>query len=481
MEVKARGLQTPTQVLGCLANIECCRRSMLSWHMACLLFAAILTPFQHRTAGAVLHNVWQPLGFEPGVSWQLVAGHPFRWGSWAFGSSDEEKSMVWGACRWVWSSRGPLANRAKYLSGKWHAPVKQLAPGSAPRPPSFGTSRTEVLAWLGPTSPFAAAALSRPADAKFRVRGEHLETLSPVKAVESYVGTSPFRKYITIAKAHLPIQSFHQTNPDTHSPSNPPRLFNRPKCAAPPPSPSTLLTLLLATAITPLHAVQITAPTKDARVDFAKGVTVRWTAVATDPSAARLVLVNMAAGHTPFRRALADSIDLSLGSVIVAPQAGVQAEGGYQFNFESVEEGNLGGILAQSAQFRVVKAAVEGEEEEGETGVVGTATVTISSTTRGGQTAATTATTMLTGTKTVDVGGDAEATGDSSSSSSDGSAASVSNKPASKTATAESSASASAGAEKDGEKKKDEESGASRAKVAGGLMAVLAGAVAVMA
>ncbi|KAL1837315.1 hypothetical protein VTJ49DRAFT_4037 [Mycothermus thermophilus] len=248
---------------------------------------------------------------------------------------------------------------------------------------------------------------------------------------------------------------------------------------------TTLTTTLLSLLTTYAHAIQITAPTKDASVNLSHGVAVSWTTVATDPSRARLVLVNMAAGHTPFRRDLGD-VDLALGSLIVAPQDGVTAQGGYQFNFESVQTGNLGGILAQSAQFKVVAAAADDDHDDDDDGTdtdgegerkssstataTATETVTISSTRGAGAGAA--------GTKTVDVTGDADATESASASVSD----------RTKTADAASaSASASAGTEKDDDDDKEdkedkvEESGAARAKVAGRLMAVLAGVVAVVA
>ncbi|KAL2272030.1 hypothetical protein VTJ83DRAFT_1401 [Remersonia thermophila] len=143
------------------------------------------------------------------------------------------------------------------------------------------------------------------------------------------------------------------------------------------------LTALLSLLATCARAVQITSPTKDASVDFSSGVTVRWSTVSTDPSRARLVLVSMAAGHTPFRRELSDDVDLSQGSLTVAPQADVAADSGYQFNFESVEPGNLGGILAQSPQFKVVRAAAEDDDDDKDLSTTATtrvtATVTISS------------------------------------------------------------------------------------------------------
>ncbi|KAL2015648.1 hypothetical protein VTK56DRAFT_5069 [Thermocarpiscus australiensis] len=108
--------------------------------------------------------------------------------------------------------------------------------------------------------------------------------------------------------------------------------------------------LLAATCAYFAQAIKIESPGKGAVVDPAKGVTVKWSTVSTDPSRAQLVLVNMAAGHTPFSKDLGE-VDLSKGSIVVT-EKGVPDDEGYQFNFEGVDAGNTG-ILAQSEQFEV--------------------------------------------------------------------------------------------------------------------------------
>lgn len=111
----------------------------------------------------------------------------------------------------------------------------------------------------------------------------------------------------------------------------------------------TQVAVLLALAA-PLYAVEITSPSKNDVVDPSKGVTVKWSTVSTDPARAHLVLVNMAAGHTPFTKDLGE-IDLSTGSLTIS-QKDVPSDAGYQFNFESTAAQNTG-ILAQSEQFEV--------------------------------------------------------------------------------------------------------------------------------
>ncbi|KAK4244038.1 Ser-Thr-rich glycosyl-phosphatidyl-inositol-anchored membrane family-domain-containing protein [Corynascus novoguineensis] len=111
----------------------------------------------------------------------------------------------------------------------------------------------------------------------------------------------------------------------------------------------TQVAVLLALAA-PLYAVEITSPSKNDVVDPSKGVTVKWSTVSTDPARAHLVLVNMAAGHTPFTKDLGE-VDLSTGSLTIS-QKDVPSDAGYQFNFESTAAQNTG-ILAQSEQFEV--------------------------------------------------------------------------------------------------------------------------------
>ncbi|KAL2167331.1 hypothetical protein VTG60DRAFT_1401 [Thermothelomyces hinnuleus] len=111
----------------------------------------------------------------------------------------------------------------------------------------------------------------------------------------------------------------------------------------------------------PLYAIEITSPSKNDVVDPSKGVTVKWTTVSTDPDRAHLVLVNMAAGHTPFTKDLGE-VDLSTGSYTVK-EKDIPDDSGYQFNFESDEPQNTG-ILAQSAQFEVKSSSSAQDEDE---------------------------------------------------------------------------------------------------------------------
>jgi len=100
-------------------------------------------------------------------------------------------------------------------------------------------------------------------------------------------------------------------------------------------------------------AIEITSPTKNSEVDLSAGVTVTWSTVSTDPKSAHLFLVNMAGGHTPFTKDLGE-VDLSRGSITVKGLDAPSDES-YQFNFQSIDSHNTG-ILAQSAQFEVKKA-----------------------------------------------------------------------------------------------------------------------------
>ncbi|KAL2189248.1 hypothetical protein L209DRAFT_270943 [Thermothelomyces heterothallicus CBS 203.75] len=111
----------------------------------------------------------------------------------------------------------------------------------------------------------------------------------------------------------------------------------------------------------PLYAIEITSPSKNDVVDPSKGVTVKWTTVSTDPDRAHLVLVNMAAGHTPFTKDLGE-VDLSTGSYTVK-EKDIPNDSSYQFNFESDEPQNTG-ILAQSAQFEVKSSSSAQDEDE---------------------------------------------------------------------------------------------------------------------
>ncbi|KAL2158135.1 hypothetical protein VTH06DRAFT_4703 [Thermothelomyces fergusii] len=111
----------------------------------------------------------------------------------------------------------------------------------------------------------------------------------------------------------------------------------------------------------PLFAIEITSPSKDEVVDPAKGVTVEWKTVSTDPDRAHLVLVNMAGGHTPFTKDLGE-VDLSRGSITVKVED-VPSDTGYQFNFQSNEPQNTG-ILAQSAQFEVSSSDDDDDDDD---------------------------------------------------------------------------------------------------------------------
>ncbi|AEO57255.1 hypothetical protein MYCTH_2314976 [Thermothelomyces thermophilus ATCC 42464] len=151
----------------------------------------------------------------------------------------------------------------------------------------------------------------------------------------------------------------------------------------------------------PLYAIEITSPSKNDVVDPSKGVTVKWTTVSTDPDRAHLVLVNMAAGHTPFTKDLGE-VDLSTGSYTVK-EKDIPNDGGYQFNFESDEPQNTG-ILAQSAQFEVKSSSSAQDEDEKSSSSAASASTTVQSvtsadTSTGSETTVTgTATTLTTST-----------------------------------------------------------------------------------
>jgi hypothetical protein len=147
----------------------------------------------------------------------------------------------------------------------------------------------------------------------------------------------------------------------------------------------------------PLHAIKITSPSKNDVVDLSAGVTLKWSTVSTDPTSAHLVLVNMAAGHTPYSKDLGE-IDLSKGSLVVT-EKDVPNDAGYQFNFESVATQNTG-ILAQSEQFEV-KASGDDEESSSSSSASAAETRTIIETTSKATTASSTgATAAVTGTAT---------------------------------------------------------------------------------
>jgi hypothetical protein len=129
-------------------------------------------------------------------------------------------------------------------------------------------------------------------------------------------------------------------------------------------------TALLALAV-PLHAVQITSPSKNDVVDPSEGVEVKWSTVSTDPARAKLILVNKISGHSPFTKDLGE-VDLSAGSITIT-EKDVPSDGGYQFNFESVDKSNTG-ILAQSEQFEVTESEKTDDEDDNESSSTSAAT-----------------------------------------------------------------------------------------------------------
>ena len=191
-------------------------------------------------------------------------------------------------------------------------------------------------------------------------------------------------------------------------------------------------TLLLAAALA--NAVKITSPVKNEKVDLDDGVTVRWETVSTDPAQAKLRLVNLAGGHTPFERDIA-TVDLSKGSYVVKLDE-VPNDGGYQFNFESVEPGSTG-ILAQSEQFEVIDSGDATDDEDdvksSSTSSASTATTSSATTTKASSetssetatdaTITSTATTLTTATTTgTATGASATSSGAASTSTSTGAA-----------------------------------------------------------
>lgn len=138
-------------------------------------------------------------------------------------------------------------------------------------------------------------------------------------------------------------------------------------------------TILLSLGLFALSAsaIEITSPTKNSEVDLSAGVTVTWSTVSTDPKSAHLFLVNMAGGHTPFNKDLGE-VDLSKGSITVKGLDAPNDES-YQFNFQSTDSHNTG-ILAQSAQFEVKSEDKPAETTAKTTGTTSTAKPTKTST-----------------------------------------------------------------------------------------------------
>lgn len=220
---------------------------------------------------------------------------------------------------------------------------------------------------------------------------------------------------------------------------------------------SSFTTVLLAAAIAHVQAIKITSPSKNDELDVSKGVTVEWSTVSTDPTTAHLVLVNAASGHTPYTKDLGE-VKLSTGSITVTVKD-VPADEGYQFNFESVDKLNTG-ILAQSEQFEVEAS----DDEDNTSSSTGATTVKTSSTKTAASTGTNASATTLsqvtisaTGTESGSADATASATGTESGSTS-----------ATGTATGTAAPSASTGA-------------AVGQAVQGGMLAFVAGVVALMA
>lgn len=216
-------------------------------------------------------------------------------------------------------------------------------------------------------------------------------------------------------------------------------------------------TALLAAAAAHVQAIQITAPGKNDEVDITKGVTVKWTTVSTDPTRANLVLVNKASGHTPFTLEIGE-VDLSKGSIVVT-EKNVPADEGFQFNFESLDELNTG-ILAQSEQFEIESPDNDSDDE------------TSSSTAK--TTAKTTSAASATETSTSD---DAETTTDADSTET--SAVPTTLTTASTTGTATDAPEGSGTATESASTTAS--TGAAATQAVGGVLALVAGVLAVMA
>lgn len=101
------------------------------------------------------------------------------------------------------------------------------------------------------------------------------------------------------------------------------------------------------------QAIKITSPPKGQTLDLSEGFKVTWDTVSSDPTSARIFIVNMAGGNTPFSKDLGE-VDLTKGSFVVT-EDDIPALDSYQFNIQSIAKENTG-ILAQSEQFEV-KAA----------------------------------------------------------------------------------------------------------------------------
>jgi len=197
-----------------------------------------------------------------------------------------------------------------------------------------------------------------------------------------------------------------------------------------------------------VRAIQITSPTKNEVVDLAAGVKVTWSTVSSDPRKAHLFLTNMASGHTPFSKDLGE-VDLSEGSITVTET--VDDDTTYQFNFQSVSNQNMG-ILAQSQQF---EAKVEDDKESKST---------TSSSTKATSTSTKTSTKGATTTK--------------------GSAASLVSEASDAEETAESSMASvtrSSSATKTSARADASSTGAASANQVGGMLALVAGIVAIVA
>ncbi|KAK4131530.1 hypothetical protein BT67DRAFT_444591 [Trichocladium antarcticum] len=154
-------------------------------------------------------------------------------------------------------------------------------------------------------------------------------------------------------------------------------------------------TALLAAAVAHVQAIKITSPSKNDEVDLSKGVKVEWSTVNTDPTTAHLVLVNQASGHTPYNKDLGE-VDLSKGSITVT-EKNVPADEGYQFNFESVDKLNTG-ILAQSEQFEVEASDSDDSDDDDKTSSATSSATSSTSMTKTTETIKTSATKVITST-----------------------------------------------------------------------------------
>lgn len=118
---------------------------------------------------------------------------------------------------------------------------------------------------------------------------------------------------------------------------------------------STISSLVLGMA-SYVAAIAVTAPAMNATVPASAGFTISWSSVNTDPSSVTIQLVNNAI-YPPVQVTIASNIETSKGSYIVPAGVVTSAAGtGYQVNLISTSAQNTG-ILAQSNQFQIVAAS----------------------------------------------------------------------------------------------------------------------------